>query len=55
MFKDVVADVCALSRRIMLMEEESKKSEQNLTQSLRTPPRMLTLFLRGLRLLRVLA
>merc|ERR1712048_970815 len=30
MFKEVEADVCALSRRIMLVEEEAKKSEQNL-------------------------
>jgi len=29
-FKEVESDVAALSRRIMLMEEESKKSEENL-------------------------
>merc|ERR1712053_69309 len=29
-FKEVESDVSALSRRIMLMEEEAKKSEQNL-------------------------
>merc|ERR1711909_197680 len=29
-FKEVEADVAALTRRIMLMEEEAKKSEQNL-------------------------
>merc|ERR1711902_166920 len=33
MFKEVEADVCALSRRIMLMEEEAKKSEQNLADT----------------------
>jgi len=30
MFKEVEADIAALSRRIMLMEEESKKSEETL-------------------------
>merc|ERR1712115_332667 len=34
MFKEVEADVSALSRRIMLMEEEAKKSEQNLADSI---------------------
>merc|ERR1711937_187899 len=29
-FKEVESDVSALSRRIMLMEEEAKKSEENL-------------------------
>merc|ERR1712038_1610030 len=29
-FKEVEADAAALSRRIMLMEEEAKKSDQNL-------------------------
>merc|ERR1712046_502451 len=33
MFKEVEADVSALSRRIMLMEEEAKKSEQNLADT----------------------
>merc|ERR1712091_573880 len=33
MFKEVEADVSALSRRIMLMEEESKKSEQSLADT----------------------
>merc|ERR1712033_7491 len=32
-FKEVEADVAALSRRIMLMEEEAKKSEQNLADT----------------------
>merc|ERR1712083_1114238 len=32
-FKEVEGDVSALSRRIMLMEEESKKSEQNLADT----------------------
>merc|ERR1712226_863914 len=32
-FKEVEADVAALSRRIMLMEEESKKSEQSLADT----------------------
>merc|ERR1711970_752281 len=32
-FKEVEGDVAALSRRIMLMEEESKKSEQNLADT----------------------
>merc|ERR1711923_661160 len=32
-FKEVEADVSALSRRIMLMEEEAKKSEQNLADT----------------------
>ena len=30
MFKEVEGDIAALSRRIMLMEEESKKSEETL-------------------------
>merc|ERR1712179_416840 len=30
MFKEVEGDISALSRRIMLMEEESKKSEETL-------------------------
>jgi len=30
MYREVESDVCALSRRIMLMEEEAKKSEENL-------------------------
>ena len=33
MFKEVEADVSALSRKIMLMQEESKKSEQNLADT----------------------
>merc|ERR1719290_249329 len=32
-FKEVEADVSALTRRIMLMEEESKKSEQSLADT----------------------
>merc|ERR1712076_305492 len=32
-FKEVEGDVSALSRRIMLMEEEAKKSEQNLADT----------------------
>ena len=32
-FKEVEADVAALSRRIMLMEEESKKAEENLANT----------------------
>jgi len=32
-FKEVEADVAALTRRIMLMEEEAKKSEQNLADT----------------------
>merc|ERR1711874_97857 len=43
-FKEVEADVAALSRRIMLMEEEAKKSEQNLADTvtkLALPPRRL--------------
>jgi DNA anti-recombination protein RmuC len=31
--KEVESDVAALSRRIMLMEEEAKKSEQNLADT----------------------
>merc|ERR1712021_58273 len=30
MYREVESDVCSLSRRIMLMEEEAKKSEENL-------------------------
>merc|ERR1719362_673554 len=33
MHKEVEADIAALSRRIMLMEEESKKAEVNLVES----------------------
>ena len=33
MFKEVEADIAALSRRIMLMEEESKKSEESLANT----------------------
>merc|ERR1712235_164754 len=33
MYKEVEADVSALTRRIMLMEEEAKKSEQNLADT----------------------
>ena len=33
MFKEVEADVSALSRRIMLMEEECKKSETSLADT----------------------
>ena len=33
MFKEVEADIAALSRRIMLMEEESKKSDENLANT----------------------
>ena len=32
-FKEVESDVSALSRRIMLMEEEAKKSEENLAST----------------------
>ena len=32
-YKEVEADVAALSRRIMLMEEESKKAEENLANT----------------------
>jgi hypothetical protein len=32
-FKEVEGDVAALSRRIMLMEEEAKKSEQTLADT----------------------
>ena len=32
-YKEVEADVAALSRRIMLMEEESKKAEENLAST----------------------
>jgi len=32
-FKEVEGDVCALTRRIMLMEEEAKKSETNLADT----------------------
>ena len=33
MYKEVESDVAALSRRIMLMEEEAKKSETNLAET----------------------
>ena len=33
MYKEVEADVSALTRRIMLMEEEAKKSEQTLADT----------------------
>ena len=33
MFKEVEADIAALSRRIMLMEEESKKSDESLANT----------------------
>ena len=33
LFKEVEGDVASLSRRIMLMEEEAKKSEQNLADT----------------------
>eukprot|EP00091_Calanus_sinicus_P007788 TRINITY_DN19039_c0_g1_i1.p1 TRINITY_DN19039_c0_g1~~TRINITY_DN19039_c0_g1_i1.p1 ORF type:complete len:124 (+),score=56.52 TRINITY_DN19039_c0_g1_i1:90-461(+) len=46
-FKEVESDVAALSRRIMLMEEESKKAEENLAGTvtkLATTSKRLTTF-----------
>merc|ERR1711951_267160 len=40
MYREVEGDVSALSRRIMLMEEEAKKSEEELAKNLRASTKM---------------
>merc|ERR1712088_689779 len=40
MYREVEGDVSALSRRIMLMEEEAKKSEEDLDKNLRASTKM---------------